>query len=686
MKRARRQKIAILGGGMAGLSAAWRLSDPGWQDEFDSITVFQRGWRLGGKGASSRGRNGRIEEHGLHIWLGYYENAFRLLRECYEELDRGLTDTESPIQTWRDAMSPSSVIGLGERQGSSSWSQWVTDLNQNDHLPGEPGVTGRELTVVEFVTQAMRLVVDYFRSVRGVSSDSPLDSLHAIGAGLTMSTGAVAAEIVRLLGAAAMPADGLIGDLTTASSMMNEPTRSIERDPEFYRTSCAVSLLIAAVRGILKDRLLTDARGFRAINNEEYLEWIQRHGGAAGIRDFPIVRGLYDLVFGYADGDSSRPSFSAGTAVLFGARALFDYKGSFFWKMNAGMGDVVFAPLYQALRNRGVTFEFFHRVDQLRLSPDGHRVDSITMGRQAQLAAGSDSYDPLVRHKGLPCFPAHPRHEQLAGAPGIERQPLESQWCTWPDAERRILKDGSDFDLVVFAIPPPMARLVCRDLVTKKPEWNGLVHHLDTVATQSFQIWLKSSESDLGWQHPGSTVSAYADPFNTWASMPQLIAVEEWPEADQPQAIGYFCGPLEGSIPTRRAEEGEYQERVRQDAVHFLDRHMGSLLPGAATEDGFRWELLCGAGKTKGAERFRSQYWRANVDPSDRYVQSRPGTDQYRLRSDEGGCDNLFLAGDWTDSGLNAGCIEAAVLSGIQAANAIHGRSLNHGVAGFFLP
>ena len=75
-------------GGMAGLAAAWRLSEPGWQDEFESITVYQRGWRLGGKGASSRGPNGRIEEHGLHLWLGYYENSFRLLRECYAELDR----------------------------------------------------------------------------------------------------------------------------------------------------------------------------------------------------------------------------------------------------------------------------------------------------------------------------------------------------------------------------------------------------------------------------------------------------------------------------------------------------------------------------------------------------------------------------------------------------------------------
>ena len=84
--------MAILGGGMAGLSAAWRLSEPGWRDRFDSITVYQRGWRLGGKGASSRGQHGRIEEHGLHVWLGSYENAFALLRECYAELDRGTTD------------------------------------------------------------------------------------------------------------------------------------------------------------------------------------------------------------------------------------------------------------------------------------------------------------------------------------------------------------------------------------------------------------------------------------------------------------------------------------------------------------------------------------------------------------------------------------------------------------------
>ena len=98
---------------MAGLSAAWRLSEPGWRDRFDSITVYQRGWRLGGKGASSRGAHGRIEEHGLHIWLGYYENAFGMLRECYTEIDRATTDPTAPIKTWDQALIPGRQSGIG---------------------------------------------------------------------------------------------------------------------------------------------------------------------------------------------------------------------------------------------------------------------------------------------------------------------------------------------------------------------------------------------------------------------------------------------------------------------------------------------------------------------------------------------------------------------------------------------
>src|SRR5277367_1813043 len=86
-----RQRIAVLGGGISALTTVYDLtSDPDWQNKYD-ITVYQLGWRIGGKGASSRNPDfeNRIEEHGLHIWLGFYENAFRLMRDCYGQLPPG---------------------------------------------------------------------------------------------------------------------------------------------------------------------------------------------------------------------------------------------------------------------------------------------------------------------------------------------------------------------------------------------------------------------------------------------------------------------------------------------------------------------------------------------------------------------------------------------------------------------
>jgi uncharacterized protein with NAD-binding domain and iron-sulfur cluster len=52
-------------------------------------------------------------------------------------------------------------------------------------------------------------------------------------------------------------------------------------------------------------------------------------------------------------------------------------------------------------------------------------------------------------------------------------------------------------------------------------------------------------------------------------------------------------------------------------------------------------------------------------------VLSLPGTARYRLAADGSGYDNLVLAGDWTRTDWNVGCIEAAVSSGINAAAAI---------------
>ena len=80
--------------------------------------------------------NGRIEEHGLHLWLGYYENAFRLLRECYAELDR-------PAHRSRRRRSrpgatrcfPAATVGLEDRR-ADGWHHWLGAVHAERPAPG----------------------------------------------------------------------------------------------------------------------------------------------------------------------------------------------------------------------------------------------------------------------------------------------------------------------------------------------------------------------------------------------------------------------------------------------------------------------------------------------------------------------------------------------------------------------
>ncbi|MGO9488508.1 MAG: FAD-dependent oxidoreductase [Solirubrobacteraceae bacterium] len=696
----RRPRVAILGAGMAGIAAAWRLSEPGWQRELESITVYQRGWRLGGKGASSRGPNGRIEEHGLHLWLGYYENSFRLLRECYAELDRVRTDPAAPIRTWREAMLPAGTVGLEDRR-LDGWHHWLGQFTPNDLEPGEPEAGAEEFSVRDVLRRALQLITDFLDSLpdeqlpSGVlalsGSPDPPRGPSPVVTGLRVGVLAAILEASAQLGGA-LDRAGLaasVGALDRAIAATNDALRGLaEEDPDLRRTWHLVAVLTAVVRGMLADGVVTDQQGLRALNDEDFLDWICRHGAPAEVAEFAFIRGLYDLGFAEAGVSRSRRGVSAGVAVFLTTKMFLEYRGSIFWKMAAGMGDVVFAPLYQALSRRGVGFEFFHRVDHLHLSADRTRVDAVTVGRQVDLAQGRVRYDPLVRFGGLPCFPSAPLLDQLDAGAEVLGQPLESHFCDWPDAGVRVLRDGVDYDTLVFAISLGMAPVVCGELIDDRRDWRAMVENVRTTATQAVQVWLREDEQALGWPHPGATVSAYEQPLHTWASMPQLIDLECWPAAERPGAIAYFCGSLRARYPPEgdwRAYVAEHRACVRTNAIELLEQRLPHLLPGISPSGSFRWELLCGRDGHSGPAAIDTQLCVANLDPSDRYVQCAPGSDAHRLRSDESGYDNLVLAGDWTDNGLNAGCIEAATISGLQAANAVLRRSRSYRIAGTLL-
>ncbi|HEX6687447.1 MAG TPA: FAD-dependent oxidoreductase [Solirubrobacterales bacterium] len=652
------RRVAILGGGMAGLAAAWRLSEP--DGERAEVTVYQRGWRLGGKGASSRGPNGRIEEHGLHVWLGFYDNAFRLLRSCYEELDRPRADPGCPIQSWRDAFLPASTVGLG-RTGEDESPIWLARFPENDRLPGGPPGAD-ELTAADFLERGLALVGRFGVSLDPPSAPAPRAALTSSSTHPSLALRDVSAGTELLQGARA-------GLRAVAGSGVAA-----------RRTAELRELLATMLRGIVADRLTV--RGYSSVDHLDLREWLAGHGASQGAIESPIVRGHYDLSFAYEEGDASRPRFPAGLALHLTMRMFLDYKGAMFWKMRAGMGDVVFAPLYQALRRRGVRFRFFHRLDRLHLSPGGRSVRAVSLGRQVGVSGGE--YDPLVRVRGLPVFADRPDLRQLDAGDELLGQDLESHSCAWPDAERVTLEAGRDYDALVLAVSLGMVPHTCRELLDADERWQSMVERVGTVATQAFQVWLRADERALGWSSPAATVTGCGEPFETFASMSHVLPFEEWPDDERPLAAASFCAALpEAPIP----KEIDQRDVVRANAVRFLENRAPTLWPRAAAGGRFRWDLLSADGTgSSGQARFGSQHWRANIDPSDRYVQSLPGSAPYRLRADGSGLDNLFLAGDWIDTGLNAGCIEAAALGGLQAANAVEGRRIDERTSGGYRP
>jgi uncharacterized protein with NAD-binding domain and iron-sulfur cluster len=356
------------------------------------------------------------------------------------------------------------------------------------------------------------------------------------------------------------------------------------------------------------------------------------------------------------------------------------YQGALFWEMQAGMGDTVFSPLYLVLKKRGVRFHFFHRADAIRLdTTDPTKIGTIDLGVQMETVSGQE-YDPLIPVKDLPCWPSQPQFDQLARGDELKRsgQNLESPWADWTDASKITLKRGQDFDLVILGISVAALKSLTPELMSANSKWADMVNQIQTTQTQAMQIWLKSTSAQLGWDtQPLPVVTAYADDMNTWGDLSHLLAREDWPTESQPLNESYFCGPLKDSVPIPPVSDHGYPNRmndqVKQRSIEWLESNVEFLMPLLAKQGQIDWNQLVADDHSVGIDRFDAQYWRANIAPTERYVISAAGTTKYRLPADGSGFSNLYLAGDWVLTEINAGCVEAAVMAGLSASQAICG-------------
>lgn len=716
-------RVAILGGGAGALAAAFALSATPERRARYEVTVHQLGFRLGGKGATGRNASAgqRIETVGSHVFLGSYDCTFRLLRACYDELSR---PSDAPLATWRDAFKEQRHAVVlcklsGESNHDGGWFPWTFDLPVNAAIPGDPGeappiwtqlrvgiewlwsLWGRSKDVETFYAQVPRArtvdvqgdtpewIASALEKIASSASFTPLDHpwIGSAIPGDTLPHAEVATGLTKLVtairdAARSLPDDPtqhdawshhllvwLLRRLRALAWEMLEPF--VPTEPWAYKLWVSIDLAGAILTGFLSDGLLF--HGFDVIDHLDFRQWLRAHGAHEVTLESGPAQAVYDAAFAYVNGDSTRGNFAAGTCLRAIVRALLASRGAILWHLAAGIGDTMFAPLYQVLRARGVRFQFFHRIAGLSLSPDKKSVSAIEILQQVKV---KDAYEPLVDVRGLPCWPNAPLYDQIVDGDelmlsGVD---LESPYSpAWKDQRRTTLIAGLDFDQVVLGISLGAIPYIAPELVMADRAFGSLVANVSTVQTLSFQLWLNKDLPDLGWETPPGIegrplATGYVAPTGAWADMTHLSAYEEWPTESAPRTVAFFTGPLEQLGPTSPFSDlgflTKQKARVHSIARKFLENDVGRIWPLATKSagHGFRWDTVI------------SQHHRASVDPSDRYVLSLAGSARHRIPAGGSGFSNLSLAGDWVRTSLNTGCVEAAVEAGLCAGEAVAAR------------
>jgi uncharacterized protein with NAD-binding domain and iron-sulfur cluster len=701
MSEPRREKVAIVGGGLAAMAAAFALTDPAQQGRYE-VSVYQIGWRLGGKGASGRNRekNDRIEEHGLHVWFGCYDNAFDVMHRCYDELAR---PEGAPLATFDEAFVGHDQCVFEERV-NGRWEPWVQPFPTNHERPGSfPTPWTYLVNILEWMGQAFggwapgsemlgpdelaplhrertwwQGVLDEFEGehpllAHELSPQHLLDEVFALARRLDPNPAAHKARHHRIL--------TLLIECAINAVWLRARKR-VDSDADLRHRWIYFNLGATCVRGILADGLVS--HGYAGADDEEFRSWLFRHASVGGsdakrANDLafwsPPVQALYDASFAYADGNVNTPSLAAGTALRVTLRLILGYKGHMVYEMQAGMGDTIFAPLYEVLKRRGVAFHFFHRVRKLELDEEKKSVQRIRIGRQVNVK-GDACYEPLYSVKNLPCWPSTPLYEQLVEGDELKRTKvnLELYSADWADrGGERVLEAGRDFDWVVLGATHACLPDLCAELRDASDAWRRMLEGIQSVQTQAMQLWLTPTIQELGWQESPVVLGGYEQPYSSIADFTHLVQRESWPESARPGNLTYSCGVLEDR-PGEKQPDAE--RRVFGIAVRTLDECVKAVFPNGVRPDnpnGLAWSLLVAAAEHHGVERLTDQYLRANIDPVERYVLSVPRSQRVRMKAGAAGFGRLVLAGDWIDTGLNISAVESAMMAGLQASRAISG-------------
>lgn len=799
------KRVVIVGGGCAGMAAAWELAkQKGYQ-----IHVYEQAPRLGGKGSSTRADDGRILEHGLHVWMGWYENAFRMMRECYavaEERRWGPTPpSQPPPAGWRplahgrfdDAFMPEPNVGLVDPKFHGQSVMWSVFFPPNEGEPGTPMTADdNPFTMATYLVRLMEMAKALVLSVVGdMPGETPgpprpdhrsrSDEILSLDMATPPadSTAALINRLGELSKAGALTGAAALLQLVTILEVWlrrqnigpkaPESTLAIAEagvsqarkllrdlvgaDPRLRMKTEVIDIVLTIMIGLFSDRVVFSKDGLDAINDYDYREWLRLHGATKTSLESRFIRAAYDFAFAYEHGNLEKPRLAAGVALRGGFRMFFTYRGAAFWRMCSGMGDAVFAPLHEVLEawqqeNRPkpeekhiaeaaakaaaerakapfrarrrplppklqspVFFHFGHELRKARFDAEGLSILELEF-------ACADTIEPPVQSGGWP-------DEAKGTPPDSPVKRLKRR-----DQSSQPLQDG-EFDLVIIAtgvldfqevfVEPyapegaahaetserGKAKGKARDIARVMPPpagpdpavrevWTLATGLTKTIATKSAQVWLRKDLYRLGWRRGSGIFTCMGrETFDTYADMTHLLPTEAWAARNghvpKWRSIAYFCNPLhekhghpstDVGTPRRRTDLGRLRRRVAEDLVKLVTEEMDAFWPNlfrkslTAPADR-RWEWL-----RRLSRGVAKQYVRVNAEGSERYTLSLPGSIASRVSPLYDGIDNMTVAGDWTACGLDCGCVEAAVMSGMLAAAAISGTPKISDIVGYDQP
>jgi len=702
------KKITIIGGGMGGLSAAYALSKTQeLRDSYD-VTIYQMGWRLGGKCATGRGIKNRIEEHGIHGFIGSYFNTIKMMRDVYEHWGKPETHR---LSTFEKAFIRLGESFFWERRNEKMY-KWHPDLST---LP-ESELTFDDVDnlndIFVWLQQYARVIQHQVKLATSKLKEADTPKFDVLFKDLNDEIGNLVNALSShgnqisatrdLFNKAIFPADkgfgvGLGGGGVPAETIpenqqrfewdkyktfIDSPTIIPKGTPDPHRRlGLRAEFLKILLRGIRDDDI--ESKGFISIDHMDFDQWLDKHGASIELMKSPLVVSTINLSFQYPEGDlAKKPIMSASSYVQWVLRLLV-YMESPYLLFAAGTGETLITPLYQVLKGRGVKFEFFHALTDVIYDPDSKKVVHVNMLHQAETRDDRE-YAPLIKAQELDAWPNAPLYDQLKSTPKLTEVDLEAP-SEVPFGSPTTLQADKDFDELILAIPPRSIQKSAETLCNNNVNWDLTATQMATTSTQALQIWTTKSVADLSEVRDHFFLSGnFRTGFHGHVDFSKYLEFEDWDpktvDWDQREVKGliYFCGVLKNPGIIGNLTRRESANLVAGlNAKSMLTAVGVDIFPGgtlqasfpAAHPDVFDFTNLYVLDKSlEGADRLNEQYFRGNVLPSEQYTQCPPKTQSLRINPLQPGVVNMTGAGDWVDTGLNVGSVEGSVIGGMLAA------------------